>query len=143
MFYPEKDNAKIKIYFSGTGPFDVTLLKNDKEVTEDSHFKFTVFDDYVIIFIREVEKTDAGLYRLKVKNDSGSADATFTVTITGLPGPPQGPLGISDISKHVATLSWRPPAFDGGCKVTHYIVERRDITHNQWVIASSNIKVRL
>ena len=60
-----------------------------------------------------------------------------TVYVTGLPGPPQGPLEVSGITKHTATLEWKPPKHDGGRKVTHYIVERKETTHSQWVTASS------
>lgn len=59
----------------------------------------------------------------------------------GLPGPPIGPLEVSDITQHTATLAWKPPDYDGGCKITHYLIERKETTHNQWVIAASYCKV--
>ncbi|XP_037070961.1 twitchin-like isoform X2 [Pollicipes pollicipes] len=140
MYLPEGDNAKIKIYFSGDQPMDVSLFHAGKEVEDNHHVRYTVFDDYLIIFIKEVQKADAGQYQLKVKNDSGEVSATFNVYITGLPGPPLGPLKPSEITKHTCTLSWHPPAFDGGARVTHYVVERRDIAHDHWVVASTTCK---
>lgn len=83
MTVPEHDNGKIKIFYSGTGPFDVQLFKDGLEVKEDKHLKFTVFDDYVIIYLREALKTDEGKYKLIVKNESGQADANFTLRVTG------------------------------------------------------------
>lgn len=159
IYLPEKDNGKIKIYFSGQSPFDVTLYKEGLEVTESAHLKYTVFDEYCIIFIRDVKKSDEGKYKLVVKNDSGQAEASFNLLVTGLPGPPQGPLQAPDITKNSISLSWRPPkcelnfkctfymlfikliykniSDDGGCKVTHYIVERKETSHSQWVTATS------
>lgn len=42
----------------------------------------------------------------------------------------------SDISKTSITLSWQKPAFDGGSKVTGYIVEKRDLPDGRWTKAS-------
>lgn len=140
VFLPEADNGKIKIYFTGSSPFDVTLFKDGNQVADSTHLKCTIFDDYAIVFIREVTKSDQGKYRLVVKNESGSAEASFTVYVTGLPGPPTGPLEVTDITRHTAVVAWKPPKFDGGCKVTHYIVERKETTHSQWVTATSTCR---
>lgn len=140
LYLPEGDNTKIKIYYSGDQPLDVTLSKNGQNVEESAHIKYTVFDDYIIIFIKGINKDDAGLYNLTVKNDSGSASGNFTVYITGLPGPPNGPLEVSDITKHTCTLNWKPPSYDGGLRITHYVVERKDVTLSHWITISSSCK---
>lgn len=135
--FPENDNGKVKIYFSGTSPFEVTLFREGLEVSENDHLKVTVLDDYAIVFVKNVKKNDQGQYKLNVKNESGQATASFTLYVTGLPGPPQGPLVHSDVTQHSVNLAWKQPAFDGGCKVTHYIVERKETSHPQWVTVSS------
>lgn len=56
---------------------------------------------------------------------------------SGLPGPPNGPLDVSDITKHTCTLAWKPPSYDGGLPVTHYVVERKDVTSTHWICISS------
>jgi hypothetical protein len=139
-YLPEGDNTKIKCYFSGDQPMNVRITKNNVELQEDSHFKFTEFDEYIIIFIKDIVKSDAGTYNLHLKNDSGEASASFTLYITGLPGAPIGPLDVSDITTHMCNLHWRPPAYDGGMRITHYVVERKDITHTHWVIVSTQCK---
>lgn len=137
LYLPEGDNTKIKIYFSGDLPLDVTLTHNGDEISVSDRFKFTVFDEFIIIFIKEVKKSDAGQYNLTIKNDSGSVSGSFTVYITGVPGPPSPPLNITDISRHMCTLEWRPPIYDGGMPITHYVVERKDITYPNWITISS------
>lgn len=62
---------------------DVTLSKDGKKIDETTHIKYTIFDEYLIIFIKDIRKDDAGTYTLTVKNDSGSVSASFTVYITG------------------------------------------------------------
>ncbi|KAK7065507.1 Immunoglobulin like [Halocaridina rubra] len=137
LYLPEGDNTKIKIYFTGDLPLDVTLLQNDVPVEQSQRLKFTVFDEFIIIFIKEVVKEDAGQYTLTVKNDSGTVTGNFDVYITGVPGPPSPPLEVTDINRHMCTLSWRPPVYDGGMPVTHYVVERKDITYANWITINS------
>lgn len=137
---PEGDNTKIKIYYSGDQPLDVTLTRGGRTIDESEHIKYTVFDDYIIVFIKGIRKDDAGTYTLNVKNDSGSASGSFTVYITGLPGPPVGPLDVSNITKHTCTLAWKPPTYDGGLRITHYVVERKDISTNHWITVSTTCK---
>ena len=62
----------------------VKLSKGGELIKETPHIKYTVFDEYIIIFVKEVVKDDSGSYTLECKNDSGSASGSFTVTTTGL-----------------------------------------------------------
>uniref|UniRef100_A0A8D8U7T9 Twitchin n=1 Tax=Cacopsylla melanoneura TaxID=428564 RepID=A0A8D8U7T9_9HEMI len=134
---PEGDNTKVKIFYAGDQPMEVSLTKNGRVVESDDRFKFTVLDDYIIIFIKEIRKEDAGAYTVNLSNSSGSVSGTFTVNITGLPGPPIGPLDVSEITKHTCLLQWNQPKYDGGLKVTHYVVERRDISLPHWICIST------
>ncbi|XP_073811656.1 projectin protein bent isoform X33 [Musca autumnalis] len=141
LFLPEDDNAKIKVFYGGDHPMNIVIFKNnEKLIEEESHLKITVFDDYVTMFIQGVSKSDAGLYEIEFSNDSGKASAQFLVNITGLPSAPVGPMQVSYISKHSCLLNWRPPSYDGGLRVTHYVVERKDTTSNHWITVSSYCK---
>ena len=140
LYLPEGDNTKIKIYFSGDLPLDVSLTLNGEALEASTRLKFTVFDDFIIIFVKEVIKADAGKYVLTVKNDCGDVTGNFIVYVTGVPGAPTGPLEVTDISKHMCTLNWRPPVYDGGMAVTHYVVERKDVTYSNWITISTFCK---
>lgn len=140
LYLPEGDNTKIKIYYSGDQPLNVTLSKNGKNVEDSTHIKYTIFDDYIIIYIRGIQKDDAGDYTINVSNDNGSTSGTFTVYITGLPGPPKGPLGTTDITQHTCTLTWKPPSYDGGLRITHYVVERKDVSSEHWITIASSVR---
>lgn len=63
----------------------------------------------------------------------------FTIFV-GPPGAPAGPLQVFDVTKHMATLAWKPPKDAGGSKVTHYCVERREAGKTSWTIAASYCK---
>ena len=90
--------------------------------------------------MRDINKDDAGKYTVKVSNHSGSTEESFMIYISGLPGAPIGPLEVSEITSHTCKLYWSPPEFDGGSKITHYVVERRDIRHNEWIVIASFCK---
>lgn len=54
--------------------------------------------------------------------------------ILGEPGMPGGPLEVSNITEDSCDLSWRAPVEDGGYPVTHYKIEKQDMTDNSdWV----------
>ena len=47
------ENMKVKVPFSGDGPFKFKVRKNGKDVpTSNDRVKFTPFDDYVILQIQ-------------------------------------------------------------------------------------------
>ena len=48
------------------------------------------------------------------------------------PGPPENPQ-ITEVFKDHVTLTWQPPAFDGGSEVTGYYVERAVSTSTRWL----------
>lgn len=49
---------------------------------------------------------------------------------------------ISDVSLTAATLSWYGPAYDGGCPITNYRVEKCDAEENDWHEVTRDCKVR-
>ncbi|ODM93780.1 Twitchin [Orchesella cincta] len=140
LYLPERDNTKIKCFYSGDQPMEIKVTKDGVELKETSRIKITIFDEYFVIFLKEICKEDAGNYTLTLRNDSGTVNASFRIYITGLPGPPQGPLDITDISKHMCTLAWKPPSYDGGLKVTHYIVEAAGCHLQPLIQVASQVK---
>lgn len=83
IYVPEGDNTKIKVFYGGDQPIEVSLAKGDKDIPASDHVRYTVFDDYIIILMKEVGKTDEGIYTLTLKNPSGHVSGTFTINVTG------------------------------------------------------------
>uniref|UniRef100_A0A1I7XS04 non-specific serine/threonine protein kinase n=1 Tax=Heterorhabditis bacteriophora TaxID=37862 RepID=A0A1I7XS04_HETBA len=138
---PMGDMVRLKIYFSGTAPFRHFLTLNKEEI-DINHPTIRVvdFDDHILITIPSLSTREAGRYEYTISNDSGEASTGFWLNVTGLPSSPQGPLHFSNIAQHQACLSWRPPVDDGGSKITNYIIEKRDLTKEEWTVVASSVR---
>ena len=55
------------------------------------------------------------------------------VTVLDRPGDPRGPLNISDVNKTGCKLDWKPPEDNGGSDVSHYAIEKQDLSTGRWV----------
>lgn len=140
VFLVERESGKIKIYYSGDQPMTVKLTKDGRNLEESEHIRYTIFDEYITINIRDVVKDDGGAYVVSLQNDSGAVSGKITAFITGLPGPPTGPIIVSGVDKHICTVAWKPPSYDGGSRVTHYVVDRRDTDSPFFVTIHSFVK---
>ncbi|KAK6747288.1 hypothetical protein RB195_000476 [Necator americanus] len=138
---PMGDMVRLKIYFSGTPPFQHSLTLNKEEVDADHPtIRVVDFDDHILITIPSLTTREAGRYEYLISNDSGEASTGFWLNVTGLPSAPQGPLHFSEVGLHQVGLSWRPPINDGGSKITNYVIEKRDVTKEDWTVVASSVR---
>ncbi|KAF7668957.1 hypothetical protein LDENG_00273510 [Lucifuga dentata] len=91
----------------------------------------TIFSD------DKVEEGQAYQYRIRAVNTMGMSDPLETEEVcAGEPIEPPGTTSqpqVSNITKNTITVSWTPPAHDGGAPVLGYILERRKKGSNMWV----------
>ena len=59
----------------------------------------------------------------------------FFLYLLDHPGPPQGPMKVTDVTKETCVVSWKPPLDNGGCPIESYIVEKQDIGRGGWTPA--------
>lgn len=64
----------------------------------------------------------------------------FVLSLTDKPGPPGGPIEFKTVTAEKITLLWRPPVDDGGAKITHYVVEKRETSRVVWSMVSENLE---
>ena len=62
-----------------------------------------------------------------------------TSKVLDRPGPPRGPIETCDMDKTCITLSWNPSSEDGGSRITHYVVEKRDTKRSSWARVTQRI----
>lgn len=46
------EQFKVKLPFSGTGPFDIKVKKDGKEVKDGGRVKISTFDDFVTLAVK-------------------------------------------------------------------------------------------
>uniref|UniRef100_A0A8C5DMT3 Titin n=1 Tax=Gouania willdenowi TaxID=441366 RepID=A0A8C5DMT3_GOUWI len=82
---------------------EVKWLKEGSPLSERSQLEVT--PNYTVLLIENVNRTDTGKYVLTVENCCGSKSAFINVRVLDSPS---------------------PPLIDGGAKISHYIVEKRE-----------------
>ena len=88
-------------------------------------------------------KDDSGEYSVEISNDSGVCNVNFPLTIRATPGPCRAPIKVSDTTFSSARLAWTAPSDDGGSKVTHYVIEKKEAGKSYWSTVSSQVKIML
>uniref|UniRef100_A0A3Q3E2Y6 Titin n=1 Tax=Hippocampus comes TaxID=109280 RepID=A0A3Q3E2Y6_HIPCM len=90
-----------------------------------------------------VNLTEGQEYKINISavNGEGIGEPAVQVNVVVLdkPGEPQGPLTVTDITKDQCCLSWKAPIQDGGSKISHYSVERRETSRLIWTIVDPKV----
>uniref|UniRef100_A0A8C6ZW98 Titin n=1 Tax=Nothoprocta perdicaria TaxID=30464 RepID=A0A8C6ZW98_NOTPE len=128
-YYLEKRDKKSLSWFKVT-----------KETIPDANLSLRAdiqtTDSFSTLTVEECNRNDAGKYVFTVENNSGSKSITFTVKVLDTPGPP-GPITFKDVTRGSITLMWDAPVLDGGSRIHHYVVEKREASRRSWQIVSS------
>merc|ERR1719394_560307 len=74
------------------------------------------------------KRADTGTYLLKATNKNGVDEAEIDILVVGPPSIPQGPLMAEDVFADRCNIKYRVPLDDGGSPITHYTVEKLDLT---------------
>uniref|UniRef100_A0A3B5ATD5 Titin n=1 Tax=Stegastes partitus TaxID=144197 RepID=A0A3B5ATD5_9TELE len=117
------------IHFRGKPIPTATWVKEEGELGAMS--EVTTTDGYSSLTIENCSRTDTGKYTVNLENASGSKAITFVVKVMDTPGPPQT-VAFKEVSRGSVTLIWEPPLNDGGARIHHFIVERREASRRTW-----------
>nr|XP_056700830.1 immunoglobulin-like and fibronectin type III domain-containing protein 1 [Euleptes europaea] len=126
-------NAMVKIPFEGKKPIRATWLKDDGELLDDARIHIDHSDNFTRLSIFSTNRKDCGDYKVKLKNDSGSLEATVKLVVIDKPQPPVGPIEVVDTSTSGITIRWKPPKDDGGKPIQKYIIERQQVGRKTWL----------
>lgn len=105
---------------------EATLKNTDRLKIENEDYK-TSFT------LQKVKRSDAGVYTVTAKNDSGEDSVDVEIQVLSKPSKPKGPLKVSDVSAEGCKLKWEAPEDDGGEPISGYVVERMDVESGRWV----------
>ncbi|KAJ7331817.1 hypothetical protein JRQ81_013997, partial [Phrynocephalus forsythii] len=126
-------SAMVKIPFEGRKPIRATWLKDDGELLDDARISTDCSDDYTRLTISTTNRKDCGDYKVKLKNESGTTEATLKLIVIDKPQPPTGPIEVVDCSTSGITIQWKPPKDDGGKPIKSYVIERQQVGRKTWL----------
>ncbi|XP_028332409.1 myosin light chain kinase, smooth muscle-like [Gouania willdenowi] len=99
------------------------IFNRDKVVTGRPRTSVNSTKTYSEVKISQASPEDTGLYTIIVRNRTGSAQHTISLSVIDRPHPPASPPVVSKLSTQSLVLSWTGPSYDGGTAVLGYIVE--------------------
>ncbi|XP_026212817.1 myosin binding protein Ca isoform X3 [Anabas testudineus] len=154
-YVPRQDPPKIHLDASGTGNkntiivvagnklrLDVEItgepaptvcwMKGDKVVAEaEGRVRVETRKTLSSFVIEGAEKDDEGHYNITVTNPAGEDKAELFIKIVDVPNPPEN-VKCTSVGEDYATITWDPPAFDGGVPIKGYLMERKKIGSSRW-----------
>lgn len=95
-------------------------------------------DDSASLVVKNSKRSDAGQYRLQLRNLHGFDTATLNVRVLDRPGPPEH-LRADEFAGEALTLLWNAPKDNGGADITNYVVEKKEQRTSAWTKVSSYI----
>uniref|UniRef100_A0A8C9ZU33 Myosin-binding protein C, fast-type n=1 Tax=Sander lucioperca TaxID=283035 RepID=A0A8C9ZU33_SANLU len=81
--------------------------------------------------IEGAEKEDEGRYSITVTNPAGEDKVELFVRIVDVPNPPEN-VKCTSVGEDSGTITWDPPAFDGGVPIKGYLMERKKVGSSRW-----------
>ncbi|AWP08682.1 putative titin-like [Scophthalmus maximus] len=90
-----------------------------------------------VLMIENVNRNDTGKYVLIAENCSGSKSAFINVKVLDSPSVPTN-LEVKDVKRDSVSISWEAPLIDGGAKISHYIIEKREEARKAFTSVSSS-----
>ncbi|XP_066264227.1 titin-like [Branchiostoma lanceolatum] len=93
------------------------------------------------LLIKNCYKSDAGEYMCRISNPSGKKECRVQVRVVDKPSVPLNLRSKpEEITSDMVPLYWDPPEDDGGAKITHYIVEKREAKRAAWASVCNTVR---
>lgn len=125
-------NYEIHIPFKAHPKPSAEWTIDDREIEVDAErIQISLLENVACFVNHSAKRTDAGLYRLTLRNREGSGNITVKVNVLDHPGMPGGPLDVVNLDAESCTLVWKPPNDDGGNEILNYIVEKKEVGTNK------------
>lgn len=83
VHFVEGTSARLRCKVSGEPKPDFVWLKDGTEIKEGKKYKVDVFDEEVILTVRDTTSRDAGSYILEARNSEGMAKSSAELLVTG------------------------------------------------------------
>lgn len=102
------------------------MVKNDK-VLGTKDVDVVVQEDKVIFKIKKPTREQSGAYQIKLSNGQGEDVKDCNIIMQDVPEAPQD-VEVMEIFQNSCVIIWKKPKDDGGAPISHYAIERQDIS---------------
>lgn len=128
--------STLRLFVNIKGKPEPEIKWTKEEGTISKRAQIEVTSSNTELLIENVNRNDTGKYVLTATNFSGSKSAFINVRVLDSPSAPTN-LEVKDIKRDSVVLSWEPPLIDGGAKILHYIIEKREEARKAFTSACS------
>ncbi|KAF3843850.1 hypothetical protein F7725_002699 [Dissostichus mawsoni] len=135
------ESFKLDADIAGQPTPSMVWTKNGKDVENTMKLDVKFTELTTLLTNKDSIRADGGEFVLTATNVGGFAKHTFKVKVLDRPGPPGGPLEVSDVTADNCILSWAPPADDGGAKIDGYVIQKRESSRLVWTNVVSDLQV--
>lgn len=132
---------KLDADVSGQPLPSMVWTKDGKDIENTYKLQIKMTDLTASLVNKDSLRKDGGQFVLTATNVGGFAKHIFNVKVLDRPGPPRGPLMVSDITAEKCVLTWAPPEDDGGANIEHYVIEKRESSRLAWTNVATDMQV--
>ncbi|XP_047428657.1 myosin binding protein Ca isoform X4 [Mugil cephalus] len=126
------NKLRLDVEITGEPAPTVCWMKGDQVVAEDEgRVRVETRKTLSSFVIEGAEKADEGNYSITVNNPAGEDNVQLFIKIVDVPNPPEN-VKCTSVGEDCATITWDPPAFDGGVPIKGYLMERKKIGSSRW-----------
>lgn len=129
--------STLRLYVTIKGRPEPEIKWSKEGGTLSEHTQIEITNSYTVLLLENVNRNDSGKYALTAENCSGTKSAFINVRVLDSPSAPIN-LEVKDIKRDSVSISWEPPLIDGGAKISHYIVEKREEARKAFTSVCSN-----
>ena len=123
----------LEVPFQGYPRPEVVWNFDDRDLPKVRRLEVETTAALTCLRLKQAERSDSGDYSVRISNEYGTVTATIALVVLDKPEPPIN-LDASSVSESAVTISWKPPRDDGGSKITHYTVEKREANKRAWTM---------
>merc|ERR1712096_500258 len=109
----------------------VEWSRNDKKII-GKHFKMSSGNYHASLEAADVQRSDSGIYNLKLANSRGTNSYKINVLVLDVPAQPHGRIIFDSIEADNVTIAWQEPLDNGGTNITGYVVHYRPVDQASW-----------
>uniref|UniRef100_A0A8C4S557 Titin n=1 Tax=Erpetoichthys calabaricus TaxID=27687 RepID=A0A8C4S557_ERPCA len=132
---------KLEADVSGRPLPTMVWTKDNKELEDSGHLEIKMSDFSTVLINKDSTRRHGGAFVLTATNPGGFAKHVFNVKVLDRPGPPEGPLAVSEVTTEKCVISWLPPSDDGGAKIDYYVIEKRETSRLAWTNVATDVQV--